>query len=121
MICRISVVLVMMMIFMDFDYYIFALFELYTIIFFILVSMIRSSYERRGAIVFIMFFRFVLRFGVVINNNLVVMSVLLLILGLAKLPMFRLHMWLPKVHVEASIIRSMVLARAVLKLGILYY
>jgi len=36
------------------------------------------------------------------------------------LPIYRLHIWLPKVHVEASIVRSMVLAGAVLKLRILY-
>jgi NADH:ubiquinone oxidoreductase subunit 4 (subunit M) len=48
------------------------------------------------------------------------MGFLLLILGLAKLPMYRLHIWLPKVHVEASITRSIVLAGAVLKLRILY-
>jgi len=34
--------------------------------------------------------------------------------------MYGLHIWLPKVHVEASIMRSMVLAGAVLKLGIIY-
>merc|ERR1711976_57315 len=48
------------------------------------------------------------------------MRLVLVVLGLAKLPLYRLHMWLPKVHVEASIVRSMVLAGAVLKLGILY-
>jgi NADH-ubiquinone oxidoreductase chain 4 len=59
-------------------------------------------------------------FGVVINNSLSVMRLMLIILGLAKLPMYGLHMWLPKVHVEASMVGSIVLARAVLKLGILY-
>merc|ERR1711976_339989 len=48
------------------------------------------------------------------------MRLVLVVLGLAKLPLYRLHMWLPKVHVEASIVGSMVLAGAVLKLGILY-
>jgi hypothetical protein len=90
-ICGISVVLVMIMLFMDFDYYIFTIFEYYTIIFFLMVNNIRSSYERGSANTFIMFFRFVLGFGVVINNNLDVIGFLLLILGLAKLPMYRLH------------------------------
>jgi hypothetical protein len=76
---------------MDFDYYIFTIFEYYTIIFFLMVSNIRSSYERGSANTFIMFFRFVLGFGVVINNNLDVMGFLLLVLGLAKLPMYGLH------------------------------
>merc|ERR1712003_301444 len=70
--------------------------------------------------IFIIFFRFVLGFRVVINNNIIVMGLILVVLGLAKLPLYGLHIWLPKVHVEASIVRSMVLAGAVLKLGILY-
>merc|ERR1712003_431813 len=70
--------------------------------------------------IFIIFFRFVLRFRVVMNNNIMMMRLILVVLGLAKLPLYGLHIWLPKVHVEASIVRSMVLAGAVLKLGILY-
>merc|ERR1712003_453462 len=70
--------------------------------------------------IFIIFFRFVLRFRVVMNNSMVLIRLILVILGLAKLPLYGLHIWLPKVHVEASIVRSMVLAGAVLKLGILY-
>merc|ERR1711933_316480 len=54
------------------------------------------------------------------NNNIVVIRLVLVMLGLAKLPLYGLHIWLPKVHVEASIVGSMVLAGAVLKLGILY-
>merc|ERR1712157_89643 len=54
------------------------------------------------------------------NNNIVMIGLILVILGLAKLPLYGLHIWLPKVHVEASIVGSMVLAGAVLKLGILY-
>lgn len=84
-------ILVIVILFMDFDYYMFTIFEYYTIIFFLIVSNMRSSYERRSANTFIMFFRFVLGFGVVINNNLDVMGFLLLILGFAKLPMYRLH------------------------------
>nr|YP_010545946.1 NADH dehydrogenase subunit 4 [Triplax ainonia]UYG49581.1 NADH dehydrogenase subunit 4 [Triplax ainonia] len=36
---------------------------------------------------------------------------------LVKLPMFMLHMWLPKAHVEAPISGSMILAGVMLKLG----
>nr|ACH81771.1 NADH dehydrogenase subunit 4 [Nasonia longicornis]UVN15307.1 NADH dehydrogenase subunit 4 [Nasonia longicornis] len=36
---------------------------------------------------------------------------------LVKLPMFMLHMWLPKAHVEAPICGSMILAGVMLKLG----
>lgn len=112
--------MVLFMLFIDFDYFILILFEIYTLLFFTLVLNFGSSYERGGANVFILFFGFVLRFGVVMSNNLAVIGFLLLILRLAKLPAFRLHTWLPKVHVEASIIRSIVLAGAVLKLGIIY-
>lgn len=37
--------------------------------------------------------------------------------GLAKLPMFGLHVWLPKAHVEAPLEGSLVLAGILLKLG----
>lgn len=96
------------------------MFEWYTLFFFYLIVNNGSSYERRSANIFIIVFGYILRFGVVISNNLVIMRLLLLVLGMAKLPMFRLHIWLPKVHVEASMLRSMVLAGAVLKLGIIY-
>jgi NADH:ubiquinone oxidoreductase subunit 4 (subunit M) len=36
---------------------------------------------------------------------------------LTKLPIFTLHIWLPKAHVEAPIYGSIVLARVMLKLG----
>nr|UOK09808.1 NADH dehydrogenase subunit 4 [Ixodes confusus] len=43
----------------------------------------------------------------------------LMILGfLVKVPMFLLHLWLPKAHVEAPISGSMILAAVLLKLGI---
>lgn len=59
--------------------------------FFFLVSSNGSSYERGSANVFIMVFRFVLGFRVVMNNSMVTIGIVLLILGLAKLPMYRLH------------------------------
>merc|ERR1712003_218386 len=118
--CRFSVLMVILMLFIDFDYYMFTVFEFYTILFFVLVANFGSSYERGSANIFIMFFRFVLGFRVVMNNSIVIIGLILVILGLAKLPLYRLHIWLPKVHVEASIVGSMVLAGAVLKLGILY-
>merc|ERR1712157_210377 len=90
------------------------------ILFFVLVANFGSSYERGSANIFIIFFRFVLGFGVVMNNNIMIIRLILVMLGLAKLPLYGLHIWLPKVHVEASIVGSMVLAGAVLKLGILY-
>jgi len=118
--CRFSVLMVILILFIDFDYFMFAIFEFYTILFFVLVANFGSSYERGSANIFIIFFRFVLGFGVVMNNSIIMMGLILVILGLAKLPLYGLHIWLPKVHVEASMVGSMVLAGAVLKLGILY-
>jgi len=36
---------------------------------------------------------------------------------LIKLPMFLVHLWLPKAHVEAPVAGSMILAGVLLKLG----
>lgn len=41
---------------------------------------------------------------------------LILLSGLAKLPVFRLHYWLPKAHVQAPTILSIILARLSLKI-----
>jgi len=119
--CGLSIVMVMLIMFLKFDYIILMLFELYTILFLYLVLNEGSSYERGNANVYLIVFRYVIRFGVVMSNSLSYMRLMLLILGIAKLPVFGLHMWLPKVHVEASMLRSIVLAGGVLKLGIIYY
>lgn len=37
--------------------------------------------------------------------------------GLVKLPMYGLHVWLPKAHVEAPVGGSLLLAGTLLKLG----
>nr|YP_010486357.1 NADH dehydrogenase subunit 4 [Rivularia globosa]UVW93513.1 NADH dehydrogenase subunit 4 [Rivularia globosa]UVW93552.1 NADH dehydrogenase subunit 4 [Rivularia auriculata] len=42
---------------------------------------------------------------------------MLLLAFLVKLPMFTVHLWLPKAHVEAPVAGSMVLAAILLKLG----
>lgn len=90
-ICRVSVVIVIIILFMEFDYWMLMLFELYTLIFYYLVSNFRSSYERGRANVFIMVFGFVMRFRVVMSNSMTVMRMVLLILRMAKLPIYRLH------------------------------
>lgn len=46
-----------------------------------------------------------------------VMSVVIISGFLIKLPMFTIHLWLPKAHVEAPIAGSIVLAAILLKLG----
>jgi NADH-ubiquinone oxidoreductase chain 4 len=43
-----------------------------------------------------------------------------MLIRLSKLPIFRLHSWLPKVHVEASMHGSMILAGLILKIGIVF-
>nr|YP_009731512.1 NADH dehydrogenase subunit 4 [Macrocheles muscaedomesticae]QHQ98530.1 NADH dehydrogenase subunit 4 [Macrocheles muscaedomesticae] len=48
-------------------------------------------------------------------SSLVIM--MLLLAFLVKLPMFGFHMWLPKAHVEAPVMGSMVLAAVLLKMG----
>nr|AXA45265.1 NADH dehydrogenase subunit 4 [Cochlespira sp. MNHN IM 2013-19079] len=45
------------------------------------------------------------------------LTLLLLTAFLVKLPMFSVHLWLPKAHVEAPVAGSMVLAAILLKLG----
>nr|YP_010713302.1 NADH dehydrogenase subunit 4 [Mesobuthus eupeus]WDA95755.1 NADH dehydrogenase subunit 4 [Mesobuthus eupeus] len=44
-------------------------------------------------------------------------SLLMLMAFLVKLPMFLIHLWLPKAHVEAPVAGSMILAAILLKLG----
>jgi len=43
--------------------------------------------------------------------------IFLLIAFLVKLPIYRVHLWLPKAHVEAPLVGSMILAGILLKLG----
>nr|YP_010621053.1 NADH dehydrogenase subunit 4 [Protagonista lugubris]WAX39436.1 NADH dehydrogenase subunit 4 [Protagonista lugubris] len=50
-----------------------------------------------------------------INNNLFYLCMILAFL--VKMPMFLIHLWLPKAHVEAPISGSMILAGVLLKLG----
>lgn len=118
--CGSSVLIILIMLIIKFDYNFLILFEFYTLIFVYLVLVNRGSYERGNASVFLIVFRYVIGIGVVISNDLIIISFLLLMLGISKLPMYGLHIWLPKVHVEASILGSIVLAGAVLKLRIVY-
>nr|YP_010393205.1 NADH dehydrogenase subunit 4 [Conus ebraeus]UPX89367.1 NADH dehydrogenase subunit 4 [Conus ebraeus] len=61
-----------------------------------------------------------LRLCAVSSNNMwqwSLLSVLVFAAFLVKLPMFSVHLWLPKAHVEAPVAGSMVLAAILLKLG----
>ena len=42
---------------------------------------------------------------------------ILIIAFIVKLPLFSLHLWLPKAHVEAPVAGSIILAAILLKLG----
>lgn len=61
------------------------------------------------------FYSFCLRFALVGIFDLGLITIIVSLIRFSKLPVFGLHSWLPKVHVEASILGSMVLAGVVLK------
>nr|AMW67977.1 NADH dehydrogenase subunit 4 [Balmes birmanus] len=50
-------------------------------------------------------------------NGMYLLYISLLVAFLVKMPMFLVHLWLPKAHVEAPISGSMILAGIMLKLG----
>nr|YP_009172212.1 NADH dehydrogenase subunit 4 [Kamimuria chungnanshana]ALF36421.1 NADH dehydrogenase subunit 4 [Kamimuria chungnanshana] len=52
-----------------------------------------------------------------INLNHVIIYLALILAFLVKMPMFMVHLWLPKAHVEAPVSGSMILAGVLLKLG----
>uniref|UniRef100_UPI00315CD25D NADH dehydrogenase subunit 4 n=1 Tax=Ferrissia californica TaxID=1776375 RepID=UPI00315CD25D len=52
-----------------------------------------------------------------VNVNYMYLTVIIFIAFLVKMPMYMLHFWLPKAHVEASLAGSMILAGILLKLG----
>nr|ATZ70225.1 NADH dehydrogenase subunit 4 [Conus crotchii]ATZ70719.1 NADH dehydrogenase subunit 4 [Conus crotchii] len=62
----------------------------------------------------------ILRLHTILSENMwqwSLLSVLVFAAFLVKLPMFSVHLWLPKAHVEAPVAGSMVLAAILLKLG----
>nr|APT41488.1 NADH dehydrogenase subunit 4 [Trichopygomyia trichopyga] len=56
-------------------------------------------------------------FYILINDFNVYIYLSLILAFLVKMPMFLVHLWLPKAHVEAPIAGSMILAGVLLKLG----
>nr|YP_010833715.1 NADH dehydrogenase subunit 4 [Tympanophyllum maximum]WFP43223.1 NADH dehydrogenase subunit 4 [Tympanophyllum maximum] len=59
-----------------------------------------------------------LHMGMEVDININLLLFLSLVLAfLVKLPMFMVHLWLPKAHVEAPVAGSMILAGVLLKLG----
>lgn len=81
-----------------------------------------STYERGGALSYLWFFSLLIRFGMVVMFDMHIISLVVIFVVLAKLPLIGLHIWLPKVHAEASMLRSVFLARLILKAGsVLFY
>lgn len=98
----------------------FMFYELITVIMVWWLGMTSNSFERMSALSYIMWYSFVLGFLLVMNFDLGVIRLLVGLIRFSKLPVFRLHRWLPKIHVEASIVRSIVLAGLILKVGIVF-
>nr|YP_009255435.1 NADH dehydrogenase subunit 4 [Anopheles homunculus]AND46645.1 NADH dehydrogenase subunit 4 [Anopheles homunculus]AWB98233.1 NADH dehydrogenase subunit 4 [Anopheles homunculus]AWB99845.1 NADH dehydrogenase subunit 4 [Anopheles homunculus] len=71
-------------------------------------------------IFYILNFNYTLSFNLLINISFLNMNLLymcLIFAFLIKMPMFLVHLWLPKAHVEAPVSGSMILAGVLLKLG----
>lgn len=51
------------------------------------------------------------------NSKLTTLAIFCIIAFLVKVPIFGLHLWLPKAHVEAPVAGSMILAAILLKMG----
>jgi len=110
----------MLVLLMPFEYVVFILIELFVVFFLLYLTMMGSSVERSGATLYLVFFGYTLGIFLLLNNALKILGIVILIVGISKLPLYSLHIWLPKVHVEASIVGSMILAGGVLKVGILF-
>lgn len=67
-----------------------------------------------------LWYSFVIGCVFVSGMDLRMMSLIVGLIGFSKLPIFRLHAWLPKIHVEASMVGSFFLARILLKLRIMF-
>lgn len=82
------------------------------------VRSIGRSFERGRAVYYILWYGFTLGFILVSGFDLGVITLLVALIRFSKLPVFGLHQWLPKVHVEATILGSFFLAGIILKMGI---
>lgn len=96
--------------------------ELIFVVVLVSIWLSSSTYERRRAISYLWFFSLVTGFALVSLLELSIVSLVMMLVILCKLPLVGLHMWLPKVHAEASILRSVFLAGIILKAGsIIFY
>lgn len=96
--------------------------ELMFIVVLFTVWLASATYERSGALSYLWFFSLLIGFMMISMFDLNGASFLVILVILAKLPLVGLHMWLPKVHAEASILGSVFLAGLILKAGsVLFY
>lgn len=76
-----------------------------------------SSFERVGSWYYLFFYGIVVGFLLLNSFAGNIFSIISLLVIYAKYPVVGLHIWLPKVHVEASLIGSIVLAGLMLKVA----
>merc|ERR1712178_219514 len=101
----------------------------YSITFIFLILILGSQFERLSSVYYLLNFSLILglRFLLYIFNfsfnfkflnfnyfNFDILIILILV-GIVKIPTFGFHIWLPKVHVEAPILASIILAGLMLK------
>lgn len=96
------------------------LYELVTIFMIWWLLIDSNTFERGGANSYIGWFSLTLGFMLVCNFDINIIVLLVILIRLSKLPVYGLHQWLPKVHVEASILGSMILAGIILKIRIVF-
>lgn len=114
------VLLVILFLLIPFNYIMLMFMELFVILFLLYIIIIGSSTERSRSVMYLVFFGYVLGMFLLLNNTLKMIGLVMIIIRMSKLPMYSLHVWLPKVHVEASLMGSIVLAGRVLKVRILF-
>jgi NADH:ubiquinone oxidoreductase subunit 4 (subunit M) len=98
----------------------FICYELITVVMVWWVSIGSSSFERGSAVGYILWYSFVIGFLLIANLELSMIALVICLIGYSKLPTFGLHQWLPKVHVEANMFRSILLAGLILKVRLLF-
>nr|YP_009127091.1 NADH dehydrogenase subunit 4 [Acerella muscorum]AHL42972.1 NADH dehydrogenase subunit 4 [Acerella muscorum] len=61
----------------------------------------------------------IMNYNMIFTNSFIeiLLYIILFLMFLVKMPMFMLHLWLPKAHVEAPVSGSMILAGILLKMG----
>lgn len=68
-------------------------------------------------IFYVFYLNYSFRFLYFNSVNLVILYFLIIMAFLVKIPIFLVHLWLPKAHVEGPVSRSIILAGIILKLG----